>query len=282
MTFTLSGLGGDLDLFLLDGSDCEPWSCLAASANGGTSDETITYEVSAGAEYRVVVDGFEGAVSDYTLEVDCGEEGAFADGFESGNLGAWSVARVDGGDLAVRSIAALEGSQGLRALIDDTAPMFVADGTPESATSYAVSFLIDPHSLSLGPGDAFMVLSAAESGGPRWLWLELRRGMGPNPGYVRVAVLVRTDSGGVRHAGSFPILANQTSAINVEWVAATAAGTNNGSVLAWHDGILRSALDDCDNDQATIDTVLFGPAGGVDASTHGVFFLDGFESTFGS
>jgi len=282
VTLTLSGLNDDLDLFLLDGSDCDPSACLAGSANGGTDDESITYDVTAGAEYRIVVDGYAGAVSDYTLELNCGAEGTFADGFESGGFEAWSVARVGGGDLSVRANAALEGSQGLRVLIDDTAPKFVADGTPEGATSYAASFLIDPHSLSLGYGDGFAVLAADEAGATRWLWLELQRGMGPNPGYVRVAVLVRTDSGGVQYAGSFPIPAHQTSTIDVEWTAATADGANDGRVLAWRDGVLRVSLDDCDNDQAGIDTVFFGPSRGVDATTQGVFFLDGFESTFGS
>ena len=46
----------------------------------------------------------------------------FADGFESGTLGAWSSAVTDGGDLAVSTEAALVGSQGLAVNINDNNP----------------------------------------------------------------------------------------------------------------------------------------------------------------
>ena len=45
----------------------------------------------------------------------------FADGFEVGNLSSWSSAVTDGGDLSVNPTAALVGSQGLRAVINNTA-----------------------------------------------------------------------------------------------------------------------------------------------------------------
>jgi hypothetical protein len=44
----------------------------------------------------------------------------FSDGFESGDFSAWSSATTDGGDLSVTSAAALAGSYGMQALIDDT------------------------------------------------------------------------------------------------------------------------------------------------------------------
>src|SRR5690606_16111227 len=49
----------------------------------------------------------------------------FSDGFESGNLNAWSTAVTGGGDLHVHPSAALWGSQGLRAVINDNTAMGV-------------------------------------------------------------------------------------------------------------------------------------------------------------
>ena len=58
----------------------------------------------------------------------------FADGFESGNLAAWSSSMVDGGDLSVSPSAALVGSQGLQAVIDDNNTLVVIDDTPTAET----------------------------------------------------------------------------------------------------------------------------------------------------
>ena len=74
-TITLTGLTADLDLFILnevDPDSCDPNECVAYSDNSGTSDESVS--ITAGAPGDVgyfVVDGFEGAASDYTIEVSC-------------------------------------------------------------------------------------------------------------------------------------------------------------------------------------------------------------------
>ena len=68
VTVQLSDLSADLELFLLD--ECNRGSCLKYSQNPGHSDETITAFLEPGT-YYVVVDGFNGATSDYTLLVNC-------------------------------------------------------------------------------------------------------------------------------------------------------------------------------------------------------------------
>lgn len=64
---TLSGLSADLDLAVLDGTGapCDPAACL------GIGDIGASIPVSAGDVYTLVVDGYQGAVSDYRLTVDC-------------------------------------------------------------------------------------------------------------------------------------------------------------------------------------------------------------------
>ena len=68
VTINLTGLSSNLELFLL--SECSRRSCLQFSQNPGTNDEQIVRNLPAGT-YYVVVDGYNGAISDYNLTVDC-------------------------------------------------------------------------------------------------------------------------------------------------------------------------------------------------------------------
>ncbi len=70
----LTGLAADLDLIVLqdDGSGCSPnLACLEWSYAGGTSDEQVVFQAQANTTYYVVVDGFSGAESAYSLSFMC-------------------------------------------------------------------------------------------------------------------------------------------------------------------------------------------------------------------
>lgn len=64
---TLSGFSTDLDLFILtdSGGECMSGSCLAYA------DQQALFPITAGRRYYLLVDGFMGAESDYTLTADC-------------------------------------------------------------------------------------------------------------------------------------------------------------------------------------------------------------------
>lgn len=64
----LTGLSANLELFLLQ--DCDRGECMMYSQNPGTNSETLTTYLEPGT-YYVVVDGYNGATSDYTLQVNC-------------------------------------------------------------------------------------------------------------------------------------------------------------------------------------------------------------------
>jgi len=68
ITIELTGLSADLDLFL-QGS-CSPNSS-AASSTGGGNEQIFLFNLFPGT-YYIIVDGFGGATSDYTLTLDCG------------------------------------------------------------------------------------------------------------------------------------------------------------------------------------------------------------------
>lgn len=69
ITLSAAGLTADLDLFVSEGS-CEG-GCLALSIHAASSDETVSFPAQAGQTYTVVLDGYNGAVSDFSLTADC-------------------------------------------------------------------------------------------------------------------------------------------------------------------------------------------------------------------
>jgi len=79
VTARLFGAQLGADLFLLEGA-CNPTTCVATDGGQGA----ISWEAVEGTVYYVVVDGFEGHVGSFTLELDCGvlPELACSDGLD--------------------------------------------------------------------------------------------------------------------------------------------------------------------------------------------------------
>jgi hypothetical protein len=71
VTVSLTGLSADLDLYLLASAACDGSDCLAASSEPDASDEQATATATAGVPLVAVIDGWEGATSDYTITVAC-------------------------------------------------------------------------------------------------------------------------------------------------------------------------------------------------------------------
>jgi len=97
LSVVLSGLDDDLDLHLGDAVG----DLLSSSINIGSADESITYQVSAGATYFLVVSPWEDAESHYTLTVE-GPTGTSGGGSGGGATGADDVINgipVPGGDV---------------------------------------------------------------------------------------------------------------------------------------------------------------------------------------
>ena len=72
----LEGFQGDLELFLLaGGGDCDPNECLDASVNAPDQPEEILFSADAGESFYVVVDGHQGAMSEYLISLTCPDTG---------------------------------------------------------------------------------------------------------------------------------------------------------------------------------------------------------------
>jgi len=198
----------------------------------------------------------------------------FANGFEGGNLAAWSSSIVDGGDLSVSPSAALVESQGLQALVDDNNTLVVIDDSPAAETRYRVRFYFDPNSIPMALGNAHLLFQGfSDSGVVQVLQLELRF---QSTGY-EVRALLLNDSKGWVSTNWFPI-SDAPHALELDWRAATAVGANNGGLTFWIDGVQQADVIGVDNDTRRINQVRLGGASGIDTGTRGTYFFDAFES----
>lgn len=71
VTVRMSGLSADLDLYVLEDAACDGSGCIGSSSESDESDESVTWGASADHVYVIVLDGWEGAISEFLLEVEC-------------------------------------------------------------------------------------------------------------------------------------------------------------------------------------------------------------------
>lgn len=196
----------------------------------------------------------------------------FGDGFEGGNLSAWSSSNIDAGDLSVSPSAALVGSQGMQALIDDSTAMYVTDDRPNAEPRYRARFYFDPNSISMADGDAH-ILFRGYSGSTIVLRVEF--GFSAAGYQLRTAFL--NDGTTWTENDWFP-LTDTPHSIEFDWRAATGEGANNGALTVWIDGVQQADLTGIDNDTRRIDRIWLGAVAGIDAGTRGTYYFDAFES----
>jgi RHS repeat-associated protein len=196
----------------------------------------------------------------------------FSDGFETGTLAAWSYNVNDGGDLAASTSAAILGTYGMRALLDDNVAIYVRDYSPWDETHYRARFYFDPNSVPMANGD----------------WHSIFRGFGHADTYFRLLFRFAAGDYQVRAEVSTDLwswfntawftLTDGPHALEIDWKAATAAGANNGLLTLWVDGTQQATFTTIDNDTHLIQAVDLGPYAGVSTGTRGTTYTDGFVS----
>ncbi|MCO4769727.1 MAG: pre-peptidase C-terminal domain-containing protein [Deltaproteobacteria bacterium] len=75
LSVDLANISQDLDLYVLAGATCNPQDCVDGSWNSGSDDEDLEIELDPGDVVTIMVDGWDGAVSDYDLTVSCNAGG---------------------------------------------------------------------------------------------------------------------------------------------------------------------------------------------------------------
>lgn len=197
----------------------------------------------------------------------------FADGFESGDFSAWSANKTDTGDLSVSAAAALVGTRGMQALIDDTVTIYVTDDRPAAEPRYRARFYFDPNSIVMASGNAHLIFNGLMGTTTAVLRLEFR--------YFSGAYQVRgrliNDATTWTNTSWFTI-SDAPHFIEMDWRAATAVGANNGGLTLWIDNVQLANLTTVDNDTRRIDRVRLGAVTGIDTGTSGTYYFDAFES----
>ena len=197
----------------------------------------------------------------------------FADGFESGNLAAWTSNSNDLGDLSVSNSAALVGTRGLQAVIDDINSIYVTDDTPNVEPRYRARFYFDPNSISMLSGDTQYIFRGYS--GTSTIVLRVQFRFSNNTYQLRSGLV---GDGSTWANSSWLTISDASHAIEMDWRASTGAGANNGSLTMWIDGVQQANLTGVDNDTRRIDRARLGAVSGVDTGTSGTYYFDAFES----
>jgi hypothetical protein len=226
--------------------------------------------------YTLRLTASDGALStsdDVIVTVNPTPDLIFADGFESGNLSAWSSSTTDGGNLSVSTAAALVGGQGLQALINDNNALYVVDDRPAAEARYRARFYFDPNTITMAGGNTHIIFSGRNAAGTTVLRIEFRR----SGGAYQLRGLILNDATNLTNTGWFTI-SDAPHPVEIDWRASGAPGANNGGLTFWIDGAQKANVTGIDNDTRRVDNVRFGPWSGIDGGTRGTEYFDAFES----
>ena len=202
----------------------------------------------------------------------------FADGFDAGNLTAWSAQNTGGGDLVANAPSALVGTPfGMQATVNDTTGLFVTDNTPNNEARYRARFYLDPNTFD--PGEAggrfrarvFLGFEDQGVSGLRRLFAVVLRRQG---GQYALMGRARLDSDAQADTGFFNIT-NAPHTVEIELVKSN--GSNNGAFEMWIDGVSVRRLSGLDNDLSAVDLARLG-ALSLKPGANGVLYFDHFDS----
>jgi len=195
----------------------------------------------------------------------------FADGFESGGFSAWTSVITGAGDLSVTASAALVGSNGMQAVLNDTTAMYTVNDTPNAEPRYRARFYFDPNSIAMTDGSAHYIFIGYDATAVFNMDFRFFGGS------YQIRLRQQNDSQATQST-AWVTISDAPHFIEMEWWAATAAGANNGGATLWMDGVQTDTLSGLDNDTRRIERVQFGAVSGIDAGTLGTYYLDAFES----
>ena len=247
-----------------------------AGADPGPGNGTAM-TVSAG-DLSVTIDVSTWAVGSYTLSVRARDAAGnwstpasvvlvvddliFADGFEAGNMSAWSATT---GSPVVNTAAAMNGTYGMAVVLSPGIQGFVTDNTPAALTSYNARFLFNPNASRTVNG-VETIFAGRNAGGTTIFSIEYRR---PNPGsnpQIRATVLRQ---GGTTRT-NWVNLVNAPQVIDIVWESGTAT-----SLRLYVDGVQRQVRNNLNTSAYQVETVNLGPLAGL---VNGTQYFDSFTS----
>ncbi|HXQ37089.1 MAG TPA: hypothetical protein VN843_23970, partial [Anaerolineales bacterium] len=246
-----------------------------APASTDPSSNNI-YIVSRGVDNAVDPNNNDGKIWEIDITNPTMPDLIFKDGFESGDFSAWTSKTTNGGNLSVSPSAALFGSYGLRAVINNTASMYVTDDNPTFESRYRARFYFDPNSIAMG-SDTHNIFQGnqydpyTDTYNNVVFQVQLR-----DSGGYQIRGRILTD-GGSAQTTSWYTITDASHNIEVDWSAATADGANDGHLTLWLDDIQKENKTGIDNDTRRVDRVRLGATSGPTVAS-GTYYFDAFES----
>jgi Bacterial Ig domain/K319L-like, PKD domain len=241
-------------------------------ADASAVDTTASF--SAAGSYTLRLSASDSALTNSNdIVVTVNTDLIFTDGFEGGNLFAWSSATTGGGRLSVTTAAALVGTYGMQAQITNNNPIFVTDDSPTAEPRYRARFYFDPNSIPMARNKGNYIFDGRNAAGAAVLRVEFRW----TGTQYQLRAGLANDLASFTSTAWFAIT-DAPHAIELDWRASTAAGANNGGLTLWIDGSQNATLAGVDNDTARVESARLGMLDGIDKGTRGTCYFDAFES----
>jgi glucose/arabinose dehydrogenase len=198
----------------------------------------------------------------------------FDDGFESNDLAAWTATSTDGGDLATSAAAALVGSVGLAATVNDTNELWVEDDRPVNENHYRARFYFDPNGFAPGmDGQRTKLFQLFEKAPLRRLLTVALRVVG---GQYKITAKAHLDDATWANPGFFD-LSDGPHSIEIDWVRASSAAVHDGSLELWIDGTSVANLTGLANAKSSVDFSRLGVLK-VQPGASGTIYFDAFQA----
>ena len=225
------------------------------------------------------MDGFESHRTtpiglDLNAQVHTISNSIFSDGFELGDILAWSNVIGDGG-LAATAQAALVGTNGLEVVVSDNNPRYLEDWTPHLEKSYNARFYFAPNSLIISDGDVISLFNMVDSSGTVIVRFMARMFTGD---YQVMAEVL--DNNSTWSGTPWTFISNERHAIELDWLAATAPGLQNGRLNFIIDNLygMTYSLTGLENNLRLVEDIQMGVISGIGSNTRGTAFFDAFVS----
>lgn len=206
-----------------------------------------------------VNDDIRGFVSHRETHIELDPNGApipgtgdalFMDGFETGDLSAWSQNVNDSGDLAASAGAAMAGDYGMIALIDDNNRIYIVEESPFMETRYRARFYFDPNTITMANNNAHYIFYGYGASETLIVRIELRYSVGD----YQIRAEAR-DDGSTWSSSDWVTLPDGPHAIELDWQAASGDGSNNGRLSLWVDEEEKAAFTNIGNDTRRMEKV---------------------------
>ncbi|MEK6220658.1 MAG: hypothetical protein N2D54_00225 [Chloroflexota bacterium] len=208
--------------------------------------------------------------------------GIFTDGFESGNLGAWSNNVNKTGEISVEALCklcvqkagALLDTYSLKVKLLNNQPHYVVDATPAGVSDYYARFYIKVAGLNMANLNKFRVFEGRK-GSKAPFYLEIRK---KGTGFqIRGAAL--KDGGGFAFT-NWTKLPKSKTPVSVDWRPASSNGADNGYIKLFINGKVKVKKLGLDNDTLEIFNVRLGITKSIKPAytMSGFFLLDHFDS----